>query len=96
MYALEVFDSLKYRVEVCEDGTYQYLNTIGMLHCEGVPAVVHPCGTKFWLQHDLLHREDGPAVERANGYKEWYLYGVSYPEAVYLAKITAIKSKNEH
>ena len=88
MSELEVFDSLKYRVDVCEDGTCQYLNTMGMPHREGGPAVVHPCGTEFWLQHDLLHCED-------NG-KEWYLYGVSYPEAVYLAKITAIKSKNAH
>ena len=30
-------------------------------------------GHKWWFLHDKLHREDGPAVERANGYKEWWL-----------------------
>lgn len=25
--------------------------------------------------HDLYHREDGPAIERANGSKYWYLQG---------------------
>ena len=27
-----------------------------------------------------LHREDGPAVERANGYKEWWLNGKLHRE----------------
>ena len=29
---------------------------------------------------DKLHREDGPAIECANGDKEWYLNGVKLSE----------------
>jgi len=30
---------------------------------------------KFWYLNGEYHREDGPAVEYANGYKAWYLNG---------------------
>jgi hypothetical protein len=29
-------------------------------------------GTKRWYLNDELHREDGPAIEYANGEKQWY------------------------
>jgi len=29
----------------------------------------------FWKSHDTKHRLDGPAIEYANGNKEWYYYG---------------------
>jgi hypothetical protein len=31
--------------------------------------------SKRWFKNDLLHREDGHAVENANGNKMWYLEG---------------------
>jgi len=30
-------------------------------------------GSKFWHLNNELHREDGPAVEYADGSKEWWL-----------------------
>jgi hypothetical protein len=30
---------------------------------------------KSWYINDNLHREDGPAIIRQNGTKEWYLNG---------------------
>jgi hypothetical protein len=30
-------------------------------------------GTKHWYLNDKLHREDGPAIECANGDKYWYI-----------------------
>jgi hypothetical protein len=36
---------------------------------------VYDSGSKSWWLNDELHREDGPAVEDANGYKAWYLNG---------------------
>ncbi len=30
-------------------------------------------GTKRWFLNGKRHREDGPAREWADGYKEWYL-----------------------
>ena len=34
---------------------------------------VYDSGDKFWCLDGKLHREDGPAVEWADGYKSWYL-----------------------
>ena len=41
---------------------------------------VFPCGTKYWCLNGNLHREDGPAVEHANGDKRWYLNGKLHRE----------------
>jgi hypothetical protein len=30
-------------------------------------------GSKYWLLNGKLNREDGPAVERSNGTKQWFL-----------------------
>jgi len=37
-------------------------------------------GNKYWCLNDLLHREDGPAVEYANGDKVWYINGQCHRE----------------
>ena len=37
-------------------------------------------GDKFWRLNGELHREDGPAIERAGGYKEWWLNGELHRE----------------
>jgi hypothetical protein len=34
-----------------------------------------PAGPKLWYRNDLLHREDGPAIEWANGDVWWCLNG---------------------
>lgn len=33
---------------------------------------------KYWFVNDQLHREDGPAIEHANGNKDWFLNGTDY------------------
>jgi len=38
-------------------------------------CVVDSGGTKHWYKDDLLHREDGPAVELTSGRKDWHLNG---------------------
>jgi hypothetical protein len=37
-------------------------------------------GTKRWCLNGKLHREDGPAIEYADGDKEWWLNGVRHRE----------------
>jgi hypothetical protein len=37
-------------------------------------------GTKRWYLNGKLHREDGPAIEYANGAKEWWLNGKLHRE----------------
>lgn len=49
---------------------------------------VYDNGTKFWYLGMLLHREDGPAIEYADGFKEWYLNGEPLTQAEH-AKQTA-------
>ena len=34
-----------------------------------------------WYLNDMLHCEHGPAIERADGYKEWVLNGERLTEA---------------
>ena len=29
----------------------------------------------YWYHTKILHREDGPAIEYANGYKVWFIDG---------------------
>jgi hypothetical protein len=44
-------------------------------------VTVDDYGTKCWYnQQDRLHREDGPAIEGANGTKFWYLNGKCHRE----------------
>ena len=42
--------------------------------------IINSYGTKFWYKENLLHRKGGPAIEYANGDKEYYLNGVEYTE----------------
>jgi len=39
-----------------------------------------PKGDKIWLLNGIPHREDGPAIEYANGTKEWFLNGKRHRE----------------
>ena len=37
-------------------------------------------GTKQWILNEKWHREDGPAIEHANGSRFWYLNGKRHRE----------------
>ena len=41
---------------------------------------VFDCGTKHWYLDNNLHREDGPAIEWADGDKSWFLNGKKVTE----------------
>ena len=41
---------------------------------------VHDNGAKDWYLNGKLHREDGPAIERASGSKDWWLNGKLHRE----------------
>ena len=68
----DVFDALKYRVEVDISGTRRYYNAANQLHRDDGPAVEWADGTKLWYQNGLLHCTDGPAIEWSDGTKSWY------------------------
>ena len=72
----EVFDALKYRIEVDRFGTRRYYNSVGQLHRDGGPAAVFADNTKQWYQRGVLDRTDGPAIEYVDGTKVWYRNGL--------------------
>jgi hypothetical protein len=39
----------------------------------------YPYGSKYWTLNNKTHREDGPAIEYANGDKSWYFNGNYFP-----------------
>ena len=46
---------------------------------------VYDNGDKHWCLNGKLHREDGPAIERADGSKSWYLNDEELSEAKFNA-----------
>ena len=48
-------------------------------------------GTKFWYLNGQYHREDGPAIEYANGDKSWWLNGKYITEAEFNARMNPAK-----
>jgi len=76
----EVYETLKYRVEVDEYGNRRHYNHLGQLHCEEGPAVEWEGGAVEWYQNGIRHCASGPAVEYAGGYREWWLHGTQYTQ----------------
>ena len=87
----EVYDALKYRVEVDRLGNKRYYTHSGQLHREDGPAVILKTGSKFWFQNGELHREDGPAVTWTSGNMEWWINGVQYTESEYCLQIKTLE-----
>jgi len=42
--------------------------------------IIDDYGNKYWYLNNKWHREDGPAIEYANGDKVWYLNGEQVKE----------------
>ena len=84
---MDVFEVLKYRIDVSDDGDIRYFDADGQLHRETGPAAIWADGGKFWFQNGLRHRTDGPAIEFSNGHMEWYqnnrLHRTDGPAVVY-------------
>ena len=72
MSEVEVFDALRYRIEIDMRGTRWYYNCDNQLHRDGGPAVVYKDGHVEWYQNGQLHRIDGPAIISERGDKYWY------------------------
>ena len=51
-----------------------------MSDCKIYEVRVNEYGDKEWHLNGERHREDGPAIERANGTKYWYLNGKRHRE----------------
>jgi hypothetical protein len=42
----------------------------------------YPNGDKYWFKEGKLHREDGPAIECADGTKYWWIDGKQFFEVI--------------
>lgn len=58
----------------------------GKIHHPSAPAYITSTGTKEWYRHGARHREDGPAIEGADGWIEWWLQGILYDDVYTWAK----------
>ena len=83
----EVFDALKYRIEVDKWGARCYYNTNGQLHRENGPAIEYADGSKSWYKNDQYHRTDGPAIDWTRGRKAWYINGEELTEAEFNQRV---------
>ena len=56
---------------------------------------VNDNGSVRWYKHgtDKLHRIDGPAIERANGYRAWYIEGKKLSEKEFLQQTSTCNGK---
>ena len=70
----QVYEALRYRIEIGENGSRRYYNSAGQLHRMEGPAVEWEGGRR-WYQNGQLHRTDGPAVVYANGTRYWWQNG---------------------
>lgn len=75
---------LTYQVEVTENTDHTIGRETWLVNCQrhregDLPAVTYN-GDKFWYKHDKLHRTNGPAIERTDGIKEWFLDGKGMTE----------------
>lgn len=61
---------------------------------EGTPYV-NERGNVIWKNVEgQYHRHDGPAVERPNGTKAWWIGGVKYTEEEWREKINQLKNND--
>ena len=87
----EVFEALKYRIEVDEVGTRRYYNTAGQLHRTDGPAIEDAGGTRYWYQNGLLHRTDGPAIISKTGVSSFWLNGEYMTKREYNCAVRCVK-----
>ena len=83
----QVYEALRYRIEIGENGSRRYYNTDGQLHRDDGPAVEDANGSKFWYQYGQLHRTDGPAIMLPDGHKWWYLNDKKLTEDVFNQRV---------
>ena len=56
-------------------GNKWWLDEQGKFGRTGAPAVIYSNGDREWWNHGVQTREEGPAVDRADGHKEWIVGG---------------------
>ena len=86
----DVFDTLKYRIEVDKWGTRHYCNSANQLHRINGPAIEWASGRKEWWQNGQRHRTDGPAIEWASGRKDWFINGKRLTEDEFNQRVKAL------
>jgi hypothetical protein len=58
-----------------QDLTFRQWNNVDLtiLYRTNGASVEFCDGSKYWLFNGEIHRSDGPAIERPNGYRSWYI-----------------------
>lgn len=59
----------------------EHRNSIGQLHSVDCPAIIYEDDLRFeWWINGIRHRDDGPAIEQKNHFKQWYINGQLHRE----------------
>lgn len=69
-----------------------YIPKTNFLHNEGAPATKHKNGDEYWLQNNLYHRLDGPAIVLTYG-EYYHINGIKYSEKNYWKHPEVLKFK---
>ena len=80
-----------YTVVESTNGNQSWRNQNGQLDRSGGPAVIEN-GTKSWYKNGKLHREDGAAIERNCGSREYWFNG----EKITKEKLESVKLLNAY
>jgi len=80
-----------YCVKIDEKGTIRWYQNGQYHRTDGGPAIECKDNYKAWYQYGKLDRTDGPAIENADGSKEWFIGGKEYTQDEF-DKITKISS----
>jgi hypothetical protein len=76
----DLFDELKYNIEIDELGHKLYRNKEGELHRDEGPTYIGSNGYQVWYRNGKRHREDGPSIIGTYGTQYWYQNGQLHRE----------------
>ncbi|EKO3611945.1 hypothetical protein M3914_003144 [Vibrio metschnikovii] len=86
--------NIEVEVRVDEFGTKRwFIKGSDILPREGLPAIVYTDGSAEWLLNDQLSRRNGPAVELANGFTEWWIDGIRLSDEQVAKHVSKLKSE---
>jgi len=78
------FDQIMEKVDIEYSGSdFEYL----IFNIDEEERIEYQYGHKWCRRNDKLHRADGPAIERSDGSKYWYLNGKRYSEKDFNEKV---------
>lgn len=68
-----LFELLQLKCSITGYGAKVYRNSVGEIHRVFGPAIEHHSGSIRWMQNNMYHRTDGPAIIDDHVPVGWYI-----------------------